>query len=177
MRTRPLGLSPLGFRALGRAAPGAAGLALAVLAACGPGPDGEPGTPAAADTVRGTVRVVGADPATQVVLRSDEATVPVGGAAVDALRRVNGLVVVVRGRLVDGRMEASGFRVREADGLPAADGVLEIDGNHAVLVTDDGQRLRYSPVPTALRARAGARVWIAGEPGGEPRAWGVIRDP
>jgi hypothetical protein len=155
----------------------AAGLAvLAGLSGCGAPEAGHDG-PVAADTVRGTVRVVGADPATRVVVRTDGATVAVAGAAADALRRVNGLVVMVRGRLADGRMDASAFRVREADGVPAADGVLEIDGRDAVLVTADGERLRFSPVPTALRARAGARVWIAGEVGAEPQAWGVIRAP
>lgn len=149
------------------------------LAACAAG---EPGAgkpagaaePAAVDTLRGTVRVVGADPVTQLILRTEDGPVDLQGPAADELRRVNRLVVRVRGHLDGSTMTVADFRVRTAEGLPAADGTLEIDGNAAVLVTPDGERLRYAPAPTSLRARAGSRVWIAGEVGGEPQAWGVI---
>ncbi|MFO7894128.1 MAG: hypothetical protein R6U63_10350 [Longimicrobiales bacterium] len=138
---------------------------------------GAPGAatePAAGDTLRGTVRVVGADPITQLILRTEDGRIDLQGPAADELRRVNGLVVRVRGHLDGSTMTVAEFRVRAAEGLPAADGTLEIDGNAAVLVTPDGDRLRYAPAPTSLRARAGVRVWIAGEVGGEPQAWGVI---
>ncbi len=148
--------------------------ALTALAGCAGGPGA--GEPMAADTLMGTVRVVGADPATMVVLATADGRVTLRGDATDGLRRVNGLVVWVRGTARDDAMEVTGFRVREADGIPAADGILELDGDTAVLVTPDGARLRYTPVPTALRGRVGARVWIAGRAGGEPQAWGVI-DP
>lgn len=127
-----------------------------------------------ADTLRGTVAVVGADPLTRVVLRTGSTGIGLEGPAADTLRRVNGLVVRVEGRLQDSVMTVTGFRVREADGLPAADGILEIEGDAAVLVTPTGERLRYAPIPSALRDVAGERVWIAGAVGSEPQAWGVI---
>lgn len=163
----------------------AVGLAALTLAAgltgCGgpgeteqPAPAEDTAVATAADTLRGTIAVVGADPMTRVILRTDDQRVTLRGSATDRLRRVTGLVVRVTGRRDGAAMTVTSFRVREAEGLPAADGILEVDGDTAVLVTPDGERLRYSPVPTALRARAGARVWIAGPVGGEPQAWGVI---
>lgn len=153
-------------------------LALAgVACAAGTGGDPAPAGDPAPDTLRGTVMVVGADPVTRVVLRTAAGRVGLEGEAADRLRRVNGLGVRVDGRVDGATMIVTGFRVREADGLPAADGVLEVDGDTAVLVTATGERLRYAPVPSALRARAGARVWIAGEVGGAPQAWGVITGP
>jgi hypothetical protein len=153
-------------------------LALAVavaLGACAGGSGGGgPDPDAAPDTVRGTVLVVGADPMTRVVLRTGDGRLDLEGPEADRLRRVNGLGVRVDGRIDGAAMTVTGFRVREADGLPAADGILELDGDAAVLVTAAGERLRYTPVPSALRARAGERVWIAGAVGGEPQAWGVI---
>ncbi|MDX1675778.1 MAG: hypothetical protein R3314_13375, partial [Longimicrobiales bacterium] len=113
------------------------------------------------------------DPATRVVLRSDGARLTVEGPAEATLRRVAGLGVRVDGRRDGSTIRAVGFRVREAAGMPAADGTLEVRGDTAVLFTPGG-RLRYVPVPAALKARDGARVWIAGQAGREPQAWGVI---
>ena len=154
------------------------GLLVAVLAACtagAPDADGPPGAGAAPDTLRGAVAVVGAEPLTHVVLRVDGRQVRLDGPATDQLRQVHGLVVRADGRIRDDGMTVTGFRVREADGLPAADGTLEVHGDTAVVVTASGDRLRWTPVPSALRPSAGERVWIAGPPGSEPRAWGVIR--
>lgn len=137
------------------------------------GPDAAADT-VATDTVRGTVAVVGADPVTHVVLRIGDGTVSVEGPATDGLRRVNGLGVEAAGRVDGAAMHVTDFRVREAEGLPAADGILEIHGDTAVLIGPGDERRRYTPVPASLRARAGARVWIAGQVGGEPQAWGVI---
>lgn len=148
-----------------------------LLGACAPSPDaGDAAASGGAmtDTLRGTVAVVGADPLTRVVLRTGAVGIDLEGPEADTLRRVNGLVVRVEGRLQDSVMTVTGFRVREADGLPAADGILEIHGDSAVLVTPTGERLQYAPVPSALRAAAGKRVWIAGPVGSEPQAWGVI---
>lgn len=156
------------------------GFCLTALAGCASGSGGagtgmgQVAVDAPADTLRGTVLVVGADPVTQVVLRTEHGRVTLQGPALDQLRRVNGIGVRVDGRLEGTTMTAAGFRVREVDGVPAADGTLEIDGATAILTTPDGRRLRYAPVPTSLRARAGQHVWIAGRPGGEPQAWGVI---
>ncbi len=149
-------------------------LAVFVLTACvvTSGGSGAGGT--AVDTLRGTVAVTGADPLTHVVLRTDAGAVDVQGPGAELLRSVNGLEVMVEGHRAGSTLTARAFRVREADGLPAADGVLEVEGDTAILVTPGGERLAYTPIPSALRARAGQRVWIAGVVGSEPRAWGVI---
>lgn len=158
-----------------RAVPAILVVALGACMAGASDPEPQPGAGAGPDTIRGAVAVVGAEPLTQVVLRTDGRQVRLDGPATDELRQVHGLVVQADGRLRDGAMTVTGFRVREADGLPAADGTLEVRGDTAVLVTASGGRLEWTPVPSALRTRAGQRVWIAGPPGSEPQAWGVIR--
>ena len=132
----------------------------------------------ATDTVRGTVAIAGADPLTRVVLRvADGRATEVRGPLADTLRNALGLDVmvagVVGGAAGDG-IEAAGFRIRGLDGLVAADGRLELDGDAVVLVTVDGARLRYPAAPEALRQLAGRRVWIAGMAGAEPQHWGPL---
>lgn len=162
-------------------------LGLGLLAAAGgcAGPEPAPDAPApeapapeapAADTVRGTVLVVGADPITSIVLRTDDGRIRLVGAAAAPLRRATRLDVAAHGRLEGETLTVAGFRVRAANGLPAADGVLNVHGDTAVLATTDGRELRWVPIPTSLRARAGAWVWIAGPVGGEPQAWGVLSE-
>ena len=136
-----------------RIAAGALALAAllgAGLGGCATAANGDAVTDTPADTLRGEVAVVGADPLTRVVLRTDDRSITLEGPAVDQLRRVNGLTVRVDGSLRDDAMTVTSFRVRAVDGLPAADGVLVVEGDTAVLVR------------------------IAGEMGGEPQAWGVI---
>lgn len=156
-----------------------------VLAACGPiivVSDGAPGGAAGSgaelsqDTVRGTIAVVGAEPLTTVVIDAGPSRMPVEGEAVETLRTVSGLEVRLEGRREGRAYVAEAFRVRAADGVPAADGMLELSGDSVFLTTPEGERLFYTPVPSALRAWVGDRVWIAGTVGGEPQAWGRIED-
>lgn len=158
--------------------------ALAATAACGgnrSGPDagdearqGMVGAEAT-DSARGIVAVVGADPATMVVVRTADGPVTIRGPVADTLRAINGVEVQVSGtERGDGSLEASSFRVRSADGLPAVDGILEIQGDTAVLTGPEGERARHAPVPASLRALEGRRVWIAGRSGGAPESWGSI---
>lgn len=156
-----------------------------VVTACGPilvVSDGPSGGAAASnaelsqDTLRGTIAVVGAEPLTTVVIDAGPARMPLEGRAVEALRRVNGLEVRLEGRREGRAYVAESFRVRGADGKPAADGILEVSGDSVFLVTPEGERLGHTPVPAALRGWVGDRVWIAGTVGGEPRAWGRIGD-
>ncbi|HUG40632.1 MAG TPA: hypothetical protein VMM12_09110 [Longimicrobiales bacterium] len=129
----------------------------------------------APDTLRGVVAITGADPLTQVVLRpAGGAPVTLTGPIADSLRGAVGLVVVVAGRRDGSALEPRTFRVAGLDDLPAADGRLEIEAGAAILVTADGERLRYPGAPEALRRLAGRHVWIAGEPGREPQQWGVL---
>lgn len=168
-----------------RLAAGLIGLGLLTAAAAcagpepapeGPAPDAAADAPAAADTVHGTVLVVGADPITSIILRTGNGRIRLEGAAAAPLRRATRLDVAVHGRLEGETMVVAGFRVRAADGLPAADGVLEVHADTAVLATADGRQPRWVPIPSSLRARAGAWVWIAGPIGGEPQAWGVLAE-
>lgn len=153
----------------------------ALASGCGANHADDPGDdppPAAMDTVRGVVEVVGADPLTRVVIRpATGPSIEIGGALADTLRRAAGLDVRVAGVRDGGRMEARSFRVRGLEGLAAADGILEVAGpGVVVLVTGDGTRLRYPGASAGLMALAGLRVWIAGEPDAAPEQWGVL-DP
>ena len=167
-----------------RRPPGAViALAGALLAgACGPGHSDAPGTdqaPAgpARDTLRGIVAITGSDPLTTVVIRTpDGATVAIRGALADTLRQAAGLDVRLAGTVADGAVSPRRFLVRGMEGLPAADGTLELDADTAVLVTADGARIRYPMAPRDLRLMAGRRVWIAAHPGAEPQHWGAL-DP
>jgi hypothetical protein len=152
------------------------GAALALLAAaCGTNNHHPEAGPVAADTARGTVEVVGAEPMTWVSLRTEEGQLPLSGPAAESLRRASGAEVWVSGsRGEDGRLQIEAFRVRSVDGVQATDGILEVDGDAVVLVTADGDRVRYAPAAAALRALEGRRVWIAGRPGAEPQSWGRL---
>lgn len=129
------------------------------------------------DSLRGTVAVVGAEPLTRVVLQSLAGEqLRLEGRAAPLLRRLDGIDVLVAGRAVGGRLQVGSFRVVGANGRPAADGVLTLEGTTAVLMGPNDVSIRFTPAPLALRDHIGSRVWIAGVAGGEPEAWGVI-DP
>lgn len=131
----------------------------------------------AADTLTGVVAVTGADPLTRVVLRPTRsgAEVVLTGPVADTLRAAAGLELWVAGSRAEDGLAVSDFRVRSVDGVPAADGRLELDGGAVVLVTRSGERLRYPSASPALRDLAGSHVWIAGAPGRAPQQWGVLR--
>jgi hypothetical protein len=140
--------------------------------AAAPAADGAP-----ADTLRGTVQVTGAEPLTRLVLSTADGAVDLDGPAADPLRQLRGVEVAVEGRREDGRFVADAFRVRGLDGVPAADGRLELLEGRAVLIGPDGARTAFGIAPEALRAHRGRRVWIAGPAGTEPEAWGLIEEP
>jgi len=130
----------------------------------------------AADSLRGTVRVVGSEPLTQVVLE------PAGGGAAVALegeravlQRLAAIEVMVAGDAeTPGRFRVARVAVRSANGVPAVDGVLAREGDRWVLATADGRRLPVPHLPEALRDHAGARVWLAGPLDRAPDSFGVI---
>jgi hypothetical protein len=151
-----------------------AGLVL-LAAACGTNNHHPEAGPMAADTARGTVGIVGAEPMSWVSLRTEDGPVHLHGAAAESLRRASGAEVWVSGsRGEDGRLQIEAFRVRSVDGVEATGGILEVDGDAVVLVTADGDRVRYAPAAAGLRTLEGHGVWIAGRPGGEPRSWGLL---
>jgi len=128
----------------------------------------------AADTLVGTVQVVGVEALAKVTLVPDGRGRALTLTGPPALRRVDGLRVVVVGRLAGPELSVKRFTVVAANGVPATDGQLVADGATLYLVTADGVRhplVRPSP---NLWARAGSRVWVSGPLEREPVAYGII---
>ena len=159
-----------------------ASCALAVMAcARGAPPSSDNGAPVAttsADTLRGTVEVVGSEPGTQVVLTDGR-----GGAVTLEGERQVLLALQALEVTVHGRMEADPRRfvveriaVRSANGVPAVDGVIAREGGRLLLVTGDGRRLPVPHLPAQLAGRVGARVWLAGPLDRHPDTFGVIAE-
>jgi len=94
----------------------------------------------------------------------------------DALMRLAGVEVWVRGTSQEGQLMVSQLSVRSVNGVPAVDGMLASDGDALMLVTADGARHRLVTPPSALRSHVGARVWIAGPLNREPTTFGVIQN-
>ncbi|HYW12044.1 MAG TPA: hypothetical protein VE871_08805 [Longimicrobium sp.] len=154
-----------------------------VLAACARGSVPADAAPAGADgaapedTLRGTVRITGSEPAVTYVVEdaSGRQTALDGDPAV--LVRLNGLEVAFGG-------EARGtapFRVtrtevRAVEGVPAVDGVLARDDGRDVLLARDGTRHVIARLPAGLRGAAGSRVWLAGPLDGDIDSFGIIVD-
>ena len=156
----------------------AAGLVLAAAGSAGcvrTGPEAAPTLPAS-DTVTGEVQVVGSDPGAEVVIRTEIGQTPLAGPWMEALENAAGVVVEAVGSTEGARFHVQHFRVLRVGEHPAADGVLEIDGDAGILITRSGERMTYSPISDALRRRAGQWVWIAAEEGTEPRLWGVLSE-
>ncbi|HEX7089976.1 MAG TPA: hypothetical protein VF192_07555 [Longimicrobiales bacterium] len=183
-RERPRGGRPARER-VGRGLAAAALAAMAAFACNGGRPAGEPRgasrAATAADTLRGIVAVVGAEPLGRVVLRpaGGGAEVELVGPQREALARVAGAEVVAVGRPTSGTtpgpaLEAVSFTVTAVDGQPAVDGRLEREAGRLVLVTADGRRIPLVRPPAALEAWVGARVWVAGPLDREPQAFGMI---
>ncbi|MFL5537951.1 MAG: hypothetical protein ACJ8J0_03120 [Longimicrobiaceae bacterium] len=134
----------------------------------------------AADTLRGTVEVVGSEPATSIALLLD------GGARAVTLEgerplldRLAGLEVAVWGAPVRaGVFRVERVAVRASGGVAAVDGVLvRAAGGGWVLAMEEGRRLPLPHLPEALRGMAGARVWLAGPLDRPPDSFGVVRGP
>jgi hypothetical protein len=128
----------------------------------------------AADTVMGTVRVVGVAALPRVTLARDGGAGALTLIGPPPLRRVDGLRVAVIGRLAGSELTVERFTVVAANGVPATDGRLVADGAVLYLVTADGARhplVRPSP---NLRAHAGGRAWVSGPLDREPVAYGII---
>jgi len=158
-------------------------LLVLVAAACARGSVPADAAPAGAgaavreDTLRGTVRITGSEPAVTYVV-ADAAgrhTALEGDPAV--LQRLNGLEVAFRGEA----RGAAPFRVtrtevRAVNGVPAVDGVLARDVGRDVLLTRDGVRHVIARLPEGLRGAVGSRVWLAGPLDGDIDSFGIIVD-
>lgn len=129
------------------------------------------------DTLRGTPAVVGTDRFNQVVLKpaGGGKSIVLAGPQARLLRNASGADVWVAGtRRTDGQFEVSRFEVRTADGVPAYDGTLELQGSQYYLVTADGHRHVVNNVPAALRTHVGERVWMTGTLEKGPVTFGVL---
>lgn len=137
------------------------------------------------DTLRGTVAVVGADPATYVTLRRGDAAeeLILVGEHERALARLAGMEIWVEAVPAEGpiprpTVHVLRYAVRAMDDLPAVDGVLTRDdeGRYVLRLADGSRRVIQQP-PEALRHQLGARVWVAGPPDRSPQAYGIITPP
>ena len=156
--------------------------ALAVLA-CAPGAappssdTGAPGATASADTLRGTVEVVGSEPGTSVVLADGRGKYVTLEGERPVLLALQALEVMVEGRMEEpGRFRVERVAVRSANGVPAVDGVIAREGGRLVLATGDGRRIPVPHLPAQLAGKVGARVWLAGPLDRHPDTFGIIAE-
>jgi hypothetical protein len=158
----------------------AVSLALAVCSAAsacrrsGGVPNEVAGHGAAADSIEGVVRLVGVDALPQLTLALDNGSPALTLIGVESLRRVVGLRVAVAGILRGTRLTVSRFHVLAANGVPAIDGTLAMDGGALTLVTADGKRRPLVSPSPALRAEVGHRVWVSGPLDRPAVAYGII---
>jgi hypothetical protein len=135
-------------------------------------------------TVAGIVRVVGADPVTQLVVQAGEGapTALVGPLQVE-LHQMVGLEVRVAGVRAGAAPPATtsvdvhSYEAVALNGVPAHTGTLEQTGDDVRLV---GTRQTWTLVdpPDEVRAAVGAKVWVAGEAAGDAlrvTAYGIIK--
>lgn len=128
------------------------------------------------DTLRGKPAVVGSAPFTQVALRpAAGGSVTITGPLAREIGRASGADVWVRGTRTERGFEATDYRVRTVDGASALDGVLVVDGESVYLRLADGSRRALRSAPAALRAEAGARVWVTGGLDQPVAAFGVLK--
>lgn len=162
----------------------ACALALAACAREGPPPAGTAGagqapavSPVPGDTLRGTLRRVGSEPAVSYLLvdAAGRAAALSGEGAL--LERLTGLEVMVAGAPGPEGFRVESVAVRAANGVPAVDGVLAREGGRDVLVLADGRRAAIVRLPEALRGRTGARVWLAGPLDGDIDSFGILAEP
>jgi hypothetical protein len=151
-------------------------LSIAALACVPSAPPADaPGNSAAADTLRGTVRIVGSDPGTWITLQpAAQRAVSLGGRAAEPLRSVSGADVWVRGRAVEWYFEVTEFAVRAVDGQQTWDGVLRRNGQTLALELSEGGTAELRDPPQALYQYVGSRIWITRPVAGRGAAYGVI---
>jgi hypothetical protein len=138
--------------------------------------------------MRGMVMETGSDPVTSLLLvaAGNRERVALGGSALPLIRRAVGLEIMVEGRLTAQRapvtpagapiFNVERFVVRAADGIAAHDGIVTVDGESYGLKTADGKTHRVPHMPDALRAKRGARVFLAGPLDRAPSSYGIIAE-
>jgi hypothetical protein len=143
----------------------------------------------ASDTVRGHLSLRGSEPLASLVVTHTDGSraVVLRSAQEHLLRQVVGLDIEVRGTPMSGTaahgappgtpvLDVESFIVKAADGEPAHDGIVVVDGD-AVWLFAQGEHLWAPALPQALRTLPGARAWVAGPLDRQPSAWGIISRP
>ncbi|MCC6316960.1 MAG: hypothetical protein IT361_04640 [Gemmatimonadaceae bacterium] len=137
--------------------------------------------PALADTARGTIEVVGSEPAT-VTLVQDAERLQLVGAGRDVLASLGGIEIVVAGtrRAAAGpalpapaTFEVASFIVRAVGGVSAHDGLVRRDAGTWVIDLRDGGRVATPHLPETLRI-VGARVYLVGPLDRPPQGYGLV---
>lgn len=126
------------------------------------------------DTIIGTIQIVGTEPFPSTVIIPATSGISLRLTGPPALQRVNGLQVQIVGRLAGEQFTVRSFTVLSANGQPATDGRLVLDGGTLYIVTQDGTRHALVDPSPNLRARVGQRVWVSGPLDREPIAYGFI---
>lgn len=133
-----------------------------------------------ADTVRGTVVLVGNAPAQSAMLKTPHASlITLSGMGSRGLRTLAGADIVARGVRVSPRnIVMTGYVVRQVNGKPVIDGrLVGPESGWSIAFTDGTGSRRIDPLPSALETMAGARIWMAMREGASaPSAYGVIQD-
>lgn len=148
-------------------APASALLALLILASCAPSPAMQGSPPAQAESgdarLTGTVATVGSVPiSTQVVLRGEDGrSTQIRGPLLDEIRRLSGARVELHGRLSDGALEATGYRIRSVNGAPVEMGIVERNPAGGVqLRKENGEVVQL--VGATSQFQIGQKVWVQG---------------
>lgn len=158
--------------------------ALLLLAACGAGRSSEPGppSPAAGDTLEGTVRQVGSTPFTRTVVEGDTAGVAVTGPLAGELSRLVGARVRVAGSLVEGEapgpaLRVESYEVLSVDGDRPRVGILRHGPGDGYRLETDAGDVPLRAVPAGLGGVVGGKVWLVLGPEGGVQRYGVLREP
>lgn len=138
-----------------------------------------PPTEARADSVRGTVSVVGTsfDKHVMIAEKGSQRRVEVVGSLAALVGHVSGAEISATGTLSGTQLNASRFLVRSVDGQPAIDGTLKTEGGSLFIVTADGSRTKITAPPPPLVGHDGSRVWITGDPAKGVASFGFIDPP
>lgn len=140
-----------------------------------------PGAPASAtgtDTLRGQLSLTATASDTGVTMRAGDTVYTLRTTEQEPLRRVSGLEVVVRGRHAGPRVfDVANFAVRASNGVPAVDGILDVENGIFFLRLADGSRANIAITPVPLRGEIGSRVYLVGPLTGAVTGFGVIKDP
>jgi hypothetical protein len=131
-------------------------------------------TQALADTLRGTFVLEGSDPFPVAAMHTLAGRVILDGAPAGMLK-LSQLNLWVRGtRTSDTRFRVSDYRVREANGARAWDGVLRAAAAGFSLELSDGSAHAISGAPSSFVQLVGSRVWLTENVDGSVREYGVF---